>query len=72
VRLVPSVRLSTRQSFEVIAVGSGSKGVVRDIYGRPIDGNRDGQPGGDSVTMFAPGETVVNFAARRRARARRL
>jgi hypothetical protein len=66
VRLTPSVRLSTRQSFEVIAVGSGSKGVVRDSYGRPIDGNRDGQPGGDFVTIFAPGKTAVNFAARSR------
>ena len=67
VRLVPSVRLTTRQAFEVVAVGSGSKGMVRDTYGRPIDGNRDGQPGGDSVTAFAPGKTAAKFAARRRA-----
>ena len=67
VSLVPSVRLTTHQAFEVIAVGSGSRGMVRDVYGRPIDGNRDGQPGGDSVTTFAPGQTVATFAARRRA-----
>ncbi len=71
VRLVPSVRLTTRQAFEVVAVGSGSKGSVRDIYGRPIDGNRDGQPGGDSVTRFAPGQTAVKLAARSRVRAPR-
>jgi hypothetical protein len=71
VRLVPSLRLTTRQAFEVVAVGSGSKGMVRDTYGRPIDGNRDGQPGGDFVSMFAPGQTAVQFAARRRATAPR-
>ena len=70
VRLVPSVRLTTRQAFEVVAVGSGSKGMVRDTYGRPIDGNRDGQPGGDFVTMLAPGKTAVKFAARSRAKCR--
>jgi hypothetical protein len=71
VKLVPSIRLTTRQAFEVIAVGSGSKGMVRDIYGRPIDGNRDGQPGGDFVTIFAPGQMAVTFAARSRAKAPR-
>jgi hypothetical protein len=68
VKLAPSIRLTTRQAFKVVAVGSGSKRSVRDSYGRPIDGNRDGQPGGDFVTMFAPGQTAVKFAARSRVR----
>jgi hypothetical protein len=67
VRLVPAIPLSTRQPFEVIAIASGSKGMVRDIYGRPIDGNRDGQAGGDFVAIFRPGATVVTFASRGRS-----
>jgi glucose/arabinose dehydrogenase len=66
VTLVPSVRITSRQTFQVIAVASGSGAMIRDSYGRPIDGNRDGQPGGDFVATFGPGSTVAAFAARRR------
>jgi glucose/arabinose dehydrogenase len=65
VTLVPSVRITRRQSFQVVAVASGSKAMVRDTYGRPIDGNHDGQPGGDFVATFGPGSTVAALAARR-------
>jgi glucose/arabinose dehydrogenase len=64
VTLRPSIRLSPRQVFQVIAVASGTRGLLTDIYGRPIDGNRDGQPGGDFVATFGPGASVVSFASR--------
>jgi hypothetical protein len=66
VTLVPGVRITNRQSYQVIAIASGSGSMVRDTYGRPIDGNRDGQPGGDFVATFGPGSTVAAFAARRK------
>jgi hypothetical protein len=72
VKLVPSIKLTTRQSLEVIAVASGSRGLVRDAYGRPIDGNKDGQPGGDFVGIFNPGQSVLNFAIKAQALARRV
>jgi hypothetical protein len=66
VRLLPSIRLSTRRAFEVIAKATGSAGMLTDIYARPIDGNHDGQPGGDYVAAFGPGTSALRLAARGR------
>jgi hypothetical protein len=45
--------------------------MVRDAYGRPIDGNKDGQPGGDFVGVFNPGQTVLSFAIKAAALVRK-
>jgi glucose/arabinose dehydrogenase len=58
--LVPATRLTTRQSFEVIVSGAGARGMAVDIYGRPIDGNGDGQPGSDAVFRFVRGSTSAS------------
>jgi glucose/arabinose dehydrogenase len=60
VRLVPSIQIPPRQMFQLVAAGSGSRGVLSDIYGRPIDGNSDNQPGGNFVATFGPGVTRVS------------
>jgi glucose/arabinose dehydrogenase len=66
VSLKPSIRLSSRQVFQVIAVASGTRGILTDIYGRPIDGKNDGHPGSNFVATFGPGASVLSFAARPR------
>jgi hypothetical protein len=40
--------------FQVVASGSTTGAAVRDIWGRPIDGNHDGQPGGNEVFLVQP------------------
>jgi glucose/arabinose dehydrogenase len=67
VSLIPASRITTRQAFEVVVPGSGARGMLVDIYGRPIDGNRDGQPGGDYVAVFGPGTTIVSAISARPA-----
>ena len=66
VRLIPATQLSARQSFQVVAVASGSRGKLTDIYGRAIDGNHDGQAGGDFSTVFGPGGTIVSSSVKGR------
>ncbi|MFO0893156.1 MAG: hypothetical protein U0790_28965, partial [Isosphaeraceae bacterium] len=63
--LTPASRITARQAFAVIASGSGSRGILVDIYNRPIDGDRDGQPGGDSFVSFGPGSPSRRIAPRR-------
>lgn len=64
VTLAPSVQIRPRQSYQVIALTTGPRGRLRDLYGRPIDGNHDGQPGGDYVGTFGPGANAATFARR--------
>jgi hypothetical protein len=68
VLLSPSVRLTARQTFRVVAIASGNRAMVRDIFGRPIDGDNDGQPGGDFKGSFGPQTSALKLAARSDAR----
>jgi hypothetical protein len=68
VTLMPKNKLSAAQPDELIVTGS----VLTDTLGRPIDGNHDGQPGGNfeatfkgrSVTIASVGNTVAASVAR--------
>ena len=46
--------ISRRRNFAVVVSGSTSGAGVRDVSGRPIDGDLDGQPGGNHVEVVAP------------------
>jgi glucose/arabinose dehydrogenase len=69
ISLVPGVRVGARQKYRVVAVASGTQGVLLDILGRPLDGDGDGQPGGDFVTTFPRGASALSLATRPRVRA---
>jgi hypothetical protein len=54
VTLRPRSVLSSRMSFQVVVSGSSTSAAVRDVWGRPIDGDRDGQPGGNALALVRP------------------
>jgi glucose/arabinose dehydrogenase len=60
VRLVPAIAVSARKAIQLVVIGSTSGAAVTDVFGRPIDGDGDGQPGGSYVATLAP----VFFASR--------
>ncbi len=53
VTLTLSRRLVLRNSLQITAVGTGTRG-VSDIFDNLLDGDGDGNPGGDFVTLFVP------------------
>jgi glucose/arabinose dehydrogenase len=52
VTLTPGARLSAKTSIELVVSGSTSKPHPTDVWGRPIDGNKDGAPGGNFVEVL--------------------
>ena len=52
VRLVASRPIPARQTFALVVSGSITGPAVRDLAQRPIDGDGDGQPGGDFVAVL--------------------
>jgi hypothetical protein len=54
VSLIPRRDVSARQAIALVISGSTTGSSVRDFAGRPIDGDRDGQPGGDDIAVLAP------------------
>jgi hypothetical protein len=54
VTLTPKASLSSRRAIQVVVSGSMSGAAVRDVWGRPIDGDRDGQPGGNAEVAVDP------------------
>jgi hypothetical protein len=54
VNLTPRTRLTARTVMVLVASGSTTGAAVRDVWGRPIDGDRDGHPGGNAVTPLGP------------------
>jgi hypothetical protein len=46
--------VSGRTNFAVVVSGSASGAGVIDVFGRPIDGDQDGQPGGNHVEVIEP------------------
>src|SRR5262249_60890167 len=54
VRLVPRRAISARQAVAVNVSGHIAGPAVRDLAHRPIDGDHDGEPGGNDVTVLAP------------------
>jgi uncharacterized repeat protein (TIGR01451 family) len=57
VTLVPKKALASGLSFKIVVDGTSAHG-VSDPTGRLIDGNGDGQPGGDYVVVFARGKAL--------------
>ena len=57
VTLIPKKSLASGLSFKVVVDGTSAHG-VSDTTGRLIDGNSDGQPGGDYVVVFARGKAL--------------
>ena len=57
VTLIPSKSLASGLAFKVVVDGTSAHG-VSDTTGRLIDGNSDGQPGGDYVVVFARGKAL--------------
>ena len=57
VTLIPKKPLASGLSFKVVVDGTSAHG-VSDTTGRLIDGNSDGQPGGDYVVVFARGKAL--------------
>ena len=57
VTLIPSKSLGSGLSFKVVVDGTSAHG-VSDTAGRLIDGNGDGEPGGDYVVVFARGKAL--------------
>ena len=58
VTLIPKKSLASGLFFEVMVDGTSGHG-VSDTTGRLIDGNGDGQPGGDYVALFARGKALT-------------
>ncbi len=54
VKLAPGTRLAANSSLEIVVSGSASKPHPTDVWGRPIDGNKDGAPGGNFVATLGP------------------
>ena len=57
VTLIPKKSLASGLAFKVVVDGTSAHG-VSDTTGRLIDGNGDGQPGGDYVVVFARGKAL--------------
>jgi hypothetical protein len=57
VTLIPEKSLASGLSFKVVVDGTSAHG-VSDTTGRLIDGDSDGQPGGDFVVVFARGKAL--------------
>jgi hypothetical protein len=57
VTLIPRKSLASGLAFKVVVDGTSAHG-VSDTTGRLIDGNSDGQPGGDYVVVFARGKAL--------------
>jgi hypothetical protein len=57
VTLIPKKALASGLSFKVVVDGTSAHG-VSDTTGRLIDGNGDGQPGGDYVAALARGSAL--------------
>jgi hypothetical protein len=63
VTLIPKTKLNTAQPMQLTI-----NPALSDPYGRPIDGNHDGQPGGDfTANLTKKGATVLARPASRRA-----
>ena len=54
VTLTPKGLLSSRMAMQVVVSGSSTSSGIKDIWGRLIDGDRDGQPGGNAVEILEP------------------
>ena len=54
VTLTPKVLVSRRMILQLVVSGASSGAAVKDVWGRPIDGDHDGQPGGNYVVPFEP------------------
>ena len=54
VTLTPRTRLAARTVMQLVASGSTTGAAVRDVWGRPINGDRDGHPAGNAVTPLGP------------------
>jgi hypothetical protein len=54
VTLTPRAHLSSRTVFQLVVSGSTTGAAVRDVWGRLIDGDHDGQPGGNDVVTLGP------------------
>jgi hypothetical protein len=65
VKLTPAARLSDASSIELGVSGSLSKPHPTDVWGRPIDGNGDGAPGGNFVVIVGPPSTKAKVRLRR-------
>jgi hypothetical protein len=54
VTLTPRAALSARQVFQVVVSGALTGASVKDVWERPIDGDGNGQPGGNAVITLRP------------------
>jgi hypothetical protein len=52
VKLIPKGRVAANTYVELVVSGSTSGVHPTDVWGRPIDGNNDGSPGGNYVAVF--------------------
>jgi glucose/arabinose dehydrogenase len=52
VRLVPNRAIPARREVAIVISGAAAGHGVKDVFGRPIDGDQDGQPGGDHVEVL--------------------
>ncbi len=52
VKLTPRRPISVRKAALLVVSGSASADGVRDLLGRPIDGDQDGKPGGNYVAVL--------------------
>jgi hypothetical protein len=59
VTLTPAARVSATSVVELVVSGSTTKPHPTDIWGRPIDGNKDGVPGGNFVLIVGPAPPQV-------------
>jgi hypothetical protein len=59
VTLTPAARVSATSAVELVVSGSTTKPHPTDIWGRPIDGNKDGVPGGNFVLIVGPAPPQV-------------
>jgi hypothetical protein len=57
VTLRPAARLNLHVGYKLAAIGSGPNG-IRGVAGGLLDGNRDGQPGGDHIATIGYGNLV--------------
>jgi hypothetical protein len=59
VTLRPRGALSSRMAIQVVVSGSTSSAAVRDVWSRLIDGDLDGQPGGNDVATLSLAKAKV-------------
>jgi len=54
VTLTPGARLAANTTMELVVSRSTSNRHPTDVWGRPINGNKDGAPGGNFVEIIKP------------------